>query len=209
MTSNAKKLLDEALQFPRAERKALGGRLFDKLEIDSPDAEGPWQAEIERRITKLDQDAGEPIPWPELRELIFEDTSLYDAAQDGDLGAVQELLDRGYPVNAFNEVERTPLHYAVLGEHFAVVEYLLRKGANINAHDEPRIGNTPLGEAASTCSLQMARLLVASGADPTVRGWMQLNALDRAETRKQSEGTGSVGQAVYDFLREVVQKRKV
>ncbi|HBI43861.1 MAG TPA: hypothetical protein DDY78_13580 [Planctomycetales bacterium] len=208
MTSQAKKLLDEALQLPREERKALGGRLFDKLEIDSPDAAGPWQAEIERRIAELDPDAFEPLPWSLLRQAIFEDGSLHFAAQDGNLAAVQEFLDRGYPINAFDECGDTPLHYAVSGEHFTVVDFLLRRGADINARDEPRNGDTPLGEGARTCSLQMARLLVASGADPTVRGWMHLNALDRAETRRRSEGTGSVGQAVYDFLREVVRKRK-
>jgi ankyrin repeat protein len=137
----------------------------------------------------------------------FERERLHRAADAGDLPAVQELLGGGCPVNAFDELGKTPLHYAVLGEHFAVVDYLLRKGADINAHDEQKIGDTPLGEAAGTCSLQMARLLVESGADPTVQGWMQLNALDRAKRRRHSEGTGSVGQAVYDFLRETVRKR--
>ncbi len=138
----------------------------------------------------------------------FEAERLHRAAQDGDLGAVQEFLGLGCPVNAFDDLGMTPLHYAVLGEHFAVVDYLLRSGADINAYDEPRIGNTPLREAVGTCSLQMARLLVESGADPTVRGWMQLNALDQAKQRRRREGTGSVGQAVSDFLREVVRKRK-
>lgn len=209
MTSKAKKLLDEALQLPQGERKALGGRLFDKLEIDSPAAAGPWLAEIERRIAELEPDGYEPLPWSLLRQSIFEGGSLHFAAQDGNLAAVQEFLNRGYPINFFDECGNTPLHYAVSGEHFAVVDYLLRKGAEVNARHEPSNGHTPLGDAASTCSLQMARLLVASGADPTIRGWMQLNALDRAEARKQNEGTGSVGQAVYNFLREVVRKRKV
>jgi hypothetical protein len=209
VTSKAKKLLDETLQLPRAERKALGGCLFDKLEIDSPDAAGPWLAEIERRIAELEPDGYEPLPWSLLREAIFEGGSLHFDAQEGNLAAVQAFVDRGYLINFFDECGHTPLHYAVSGEHFTVVDFLLRKGADINARHEPSNGDTPLGGAASTCSLQMARLLVASGADPTVRGWMHVNALDRAKRRRHSEGTGSVGQAVYDFLREVVRKRKV
>jgi putative addiction module component (TIGR02574 family) len=208
MTSKAKKLLDEALQFPRRERKALGGRLFDKLEIDSPGAAGSWLAEIERRIAEMDSDPDIPLPWSLLREAIFEGGSLHFAAQDGNLAAVQGLLDRGYPINFFDECGNTPLHYAVLGKHITVVDFLLRKGADVNARHEPSNGYTPLDGAASTCSLQMARLLVASGADPTVRSWMNLNALDRAKRRRHSEGTGSVGQAVYDYLREVVRKKK-
>ncbi len=121
---------------------------------------------------------------------------------------MQELLGGGSPVNAFDELGKTPLHYAVLGEHFAVVDYLLRHGADVNAHDERVIGDTPLGEAAGTCSLRMARLLVAAGADPTAQGWMRLSALDRAKQRRRSEGTGSEGQAVYAFLSEAARKRK-
>lgn len=139
----------------------------------------------------------------------FEQQRLHRAAEAGDLPAVQNLLGRGCPVNAFDELGRTPLHYAVRGEHFAVIDYLLRQGAEINAHDERVIGDTPLGEASSTCSLKMAQILVASGADPTVQGWMQLSALDRAAQRKRSEGTGSEGQAVYEFLQEAARKKKV
>jgi putative addiction module component (TIGR02574 family) len=73
MTSKAKKLLDEALQLSPAEREALAGRIFDSLEADDPDAKRSWQAEIERRITDLDQGVVKPIPWSEARRMIFED----------------------------------------------------------------------------------------------------------------------------------------
>src|SRR4051812_34090683 len=124
----------------------------------------------------------------------FERERLHRAAQAGDLPAGPELLGRGDPVNAFGEMGKTPLHYAVLAEHAPAVDYLLRHGADINARDERLIGDTPLAEAASTCSLPMARRLVAAGADPTVRGWMQLNAVDRAKRRRQEEGVGGEGQ---------------
>lgn len=137
----------------------------------------------------------------------IEQERLHRAAESGDLELVGELLDRGYPVNAFDELGKTPLHHAVLGEHFAVVDLLLRRGANINANDERVIGNTPLAEAVDTCSLAMARRLVEAGADPMIPGWMQLNALHRAEQRKRRERTGSVGQAVYNLLRETARKR--
>jgi ankyrin repeat protein len=132
---------------------------------------------------------------------------LHAAAGEGDLASVRDLLGRGHPVNAFDFLGKTPLHYAVLGEHFAVVDALLRAGADVNAHDERTIGDTPLGEAAGTCSLRMARLLVEAGADPTIPGWMQVRALDRAEQRRHEQGTGSEGQAVSNFLREIAQKQ--
>lgn len=138
----------------------------------------------------------------------FERERLHRAANAGDAVLVRQLLDSGSPVNAFDELGKTPLHYAVLGEHFAVVELLLRSGADINAHDERVISNTPLGEASRTCSLRMARLLVESGADPMICGWMQLNALDRAEQRWREDGTGSEGQAIYYLLRAATRKPK-
>ena len=138
----------------------------------------------------------------------FERERLHRAAQAGDLLAVQNLLGRDHPVSAFDELGKTPLHYAVLAGNTSLVNYLLRHGADINARDERVIGDTPLAEAASTCSLPMARLLVAAGADPTVRGWMQLNAVDRAKRRRQEEGIGGEGQAVYEFLREAARKNR-
>jgi ankyrin repeat protein len=138
----------------------------------------------------------------------LEREQLHRAAAAGDLAAVAELVGRGFPINAFDELGKTPLHHAVLGEHFAVVDYLLRHGAGINAHDEGLIGNTPLAEAASSCSLKMARMLVEAGADPTIRGWMQLNAVDRAEVRKRNEGAGFEGHSIYQLLREVARKKK-
>jgi putative addiction module component (TIGR02574 family) len=74
MTSKAKKLLDEALELAPAEREALAGQLFDSLDPDDPDAEAAWQAEIERRITEMDQGQVKPIPWAEARRMIFGDT---------------------------------------------------------------------------------------------------------------------------------------
>jgi putative addiction module component (TIGR02574 family) len=71
MRTKAKKLLDEALQLPSAEREALAGRLFDSLDADDPNAEAAWQAEIERRIAELDQGKVKPILWADARRLIF------------------------------------------------------------------------------------------------------------------------------------------
>ena len=80
MTSKGKKLLDEALRLPPTEREDLAGQLFDSLEADDPDAEVAWQAEIERRISELDQGTVTPIPWAEARRTIFGDAA--DSGRD-------------------------------------------------------------------------------------------------------------------------------
>jgi ankyrin repeat protein len=118
----------------------------------------------------------------------FERGRLHFAAQDGALERVKELVSKGYPLNSFDEIGKTPLHYAAENERLDVAKFLIKAGADVNAHDEATIGNTPLAEIAGNCSLAMATLLIEAGADPTIRGWMQLNALDRAKTRKRGDG---------------------
>jgi ankyrin repeat protein len=112
---------------------------------------------------------------------------LHQAAQAGDLDRVDPLIERKYPLNRFDGLGKTPLHYAVRAGHRHVVARLIEAGADVNAHDDRVIGNTPLGDNAADCDYEMARQLTEAGADPTIRGWMQLNALDRARMRKDAD----------------------
>ena len=128
---------------------------------------------------------------------------LHWAAERGDVAAVKALLAEGHDPNVFDDLSFTPLHYAARKEHLNIIRLLLEAGADVNAHDEAHIGDTPLGSIAGDCSLAVAQLLVGAGADPTVRGWMQLCALDRAKQRKREEGT-----KVYELLCNASRKFK-
>ena len=126
----------------------------------------------------------------------YEREQLHFAANEGDLPRVKRLIDAGYDVNAFDDSLRyTALHHAAKGEFLEVAQYLLAQGADVNAHDLDTIGETPLGAVAQSCSVDMARLLLDAGADPTIEGWMRLTAIDRARERKKEEG-----QEVYELL---------
>ena len=113
---------------------------------------------------------------------------LHDAAQAGNIKEVKRLLDEGCQPDEFDDLGKTPLHYAAEGRHLEMMKLLIDSGASVNAHDERVIGNTPLGEIAGSCSYEVAKLLIDSGADPTVPGWMQLTALHKARDRKRPEG---------------------
>jgi len=113
---------------------------------------------------------------------------LHFAVQDGDLDEVRRLIASGAPLDHFDEISRTPLHYAVDLERLDIAATLLDAGADVNARDEERIGNTALGEVAGKCSPGVADFLVTHGADPTIEGWMRLTALDRATRRTRPEG---------------------
>lgn len=134
----------------------------------------------------------------------FDREQLHVAALDGDLVQVRALVAEGYDVNAFDELGKTPLHCAAEREHLDVVNFLLKNGADVNAHHEPSGGNTPLGDVAGGCSLEMARLLVDAGADPTIPGWMQLTALDRAQMRVRDDGP-----RVYALLKNAACRKSV
>jgi ankyrin repeat protein len=129
---------------------------------------------------------------------------LHYAAGQGDIQVVKTLLAEGRDPNAFDHISFTPLHHAANKAHLEVIQLLLQAGADVNAHDESRMGDTPLGYIAGNCSLAVAQALVAAGADPTIRGWMQLCALDRAKDRKKAEG-----RRVYELLGNASRKFNV
>ena len=133
----------------------------------------------------------------------FQRDQLHRAARESDLARVDDLLGRKYPVNRFDELGKTPLHYAVEGGYLAIVDRLLKSGADVNAHDERRIGNTPLSDNVRECSYDMAKRLVDAGADPTVEGWMQLSAVHRAGERKDPDAG-----RVQRLLKDAVKRRQ-
>lgn len=123
-------------------------------------------------------------PW----EVVLEREQLHFAAQEGDVARVAQLLKDGYQPNVFDDLGKTPLHYAAERSHLDVMRLLLASGADVDAHDEAAIGNTPLREVAGNCSFEVAKILIDAGADPTIPGWMQLTALHQAQARKKAEG---------------------
>jgi ankyrin repeat protein len=122
-------------------------------------------------------------------------TPLHHAAEHDYREIAVFLLDRGAEVNVFDELGKTPLHLAAKEGHHEIVTLLLSHGADVNAHLERVIGNTALSDIAGSCSLRMVQQLLDAGADPRIRGWMQLNALDRASRLKRVEG-----KRVYSLL---------
>src|SRR4051812_42557987 len=113
----------------------------------------------------------------------FQREQLHRAAQYGDLVRVNELIERKYPLNRFDDLGKTPLHYAVQDNRLEVVKRLIEAGANVNAHDERVIGNTPLSDEARECTYEMAKVLIDAGADPDSR----LDADERVGSRTRTK----------------------
>ena len=68
-------------------------------------------------------------------------------------------------INIKDNDEKTPLHFACQEGNFPVVEYLISKGANIEAKDGR--GQTPLHYASFTthCDIGIVRYLISKGAN--------------------------------------------
>ena len=88
---------------------------------------------------------------------------LYDASKEGNIGVVQQWLDRGADVNQADEEGRTPLFVACRERRVDVARLLLDKGADVNRAKEN--GVTPLHIACQNGHVDAARLLLDKGAE--------------------------------------------
>jgi beta-lactamase regulating signal transducer with metallopeptidase domain/ankyrin repeat protein len=94
------------------------------------------------------------------------DVALYEAAEEGDIEGISELLGAGADVDAVIRGDGSPLIAAARRGNVAVVRFLLDRGAN---PDLPVAGDgSPLIMAASRGHLPVVQLLLDRGADPNV-----------------------------------------
>jgi hypothetical protein len=93
-------------------------------------------------------------------------TPLHLAAHYGHLEIVDLLIEQhaDLEAKALNAIGNTPLGAAVWGDRLDVVERLIRAGADLNVKNN--FGQAPLHRAVHRGAHRIARLLIASGADP-------------------------------------------
>lgn len=89
-------------------------------------------------------------------------TPLIQAASNGWLVAAALLLDHGADVNLIQNV--SPLQIAAIQGHKRMVELLLARGASVNLQNG--MGETALYKACEGNRMEVARVLLAHGADP-------------------------------------------
>jgi uncharacterized protein len=88
--------------------------------------------------------------------------ALIEAAKQGDLRQVQELLKKRTDINAKNNAGSTALTMASFGGHIETVKFLLDGGADFNAKN--KFGETPLMLASKGGHVAVVKLLKALGA---------------------------------------------
>ncbi len=78
----------------------------------------------------------------------------------------EKLLEKGANLHDTDEAKNNLLHFAAgWNENPIFIEYLLNNGFSINDRDSS--GNTPVIYAAQNCNINIIKMLVEKGADPT------------------------------------------
>ena len=115
-----------------------------------------------------------------------DESALMIAVLKGQLVLAEKLIDKGADVN---KPGWTPLHYAATLGHVPLINLLLDHDAYIDA-SSPN-DSTPLMMAAMYGTPQAVKVLLESGADPTIKNASGLTALDFSY-RAQSEDSAQI-----------------
>lgn len=131
------------------------------------------------------------------------DTPLIIASFLGRLDVVQLLLSSGANVDDINKTGATALRGAIEKNHVDVIRALLDNGADVNLSDSTLSLSPPLMYAARIGNMEVVRLLISKGADPTytIRGGPGAPG-GTAEALARASGHT----AVADYLGEIVRK---
>jgi ankyrin repeat protein len=131
--------------------------------------------------------------------------NIHNAAENGKLNRVKELLNQGVPVNTRDAWGQTPLHCASEYGHLNVVKELIRRGARVNSRT-PRGLFTPLQLAAYKYP-RIVHALIKAGANPKYINTHGCNASNYAAFNAPTRNAIKTSRAASTWLK-TVRKRK-
>lgn len=125
-----------------------------------------------------------PAEGPPPKELAAR--ALMEAAYEGDLKTVRQLVSAGVAADTRDAEKRTPLMWASFNGHTSVAAFLLEQGAEVDCKDAS--GRTALMYASSGPFPETVKLLLQEGADVNVQGTLEgFTALMTAAAEGQLE----------------------
>lgn len=113
------------------------------------------------------------------------------AALRGQEALVVHLVGQGAEINKSGW---TPLHYAATGGHLRIVAFLIGAHADLDAASSN--GTTALMMGAMYGNAHVVKLLLESGADPSIRNEHQLSALDFAQRAGRADSAALIRQVL-------------
>lgn len=109
-------------------------------------------------------------------------SDLHYNAKTGNIASIQTILDSGVPIEKKDQLGNTSLLVAAFSNKPETVEYLCKKGADVNAQNNDR--TTALISAAYYNLLDVAKVLVKYNPDKKIKDRFGNTALDYAEKYK-------------------------
>lgn len=160
-------------------------------------------------LTGLSLQAAEPGPVNNDPEEVVEaidyltlDNLLRRAIRSGNLNSVKALIDQGADVNMQDNIGFPPLGIAIMCDHADIVEFLIRKGANVNMVNQQRAGKTPLHIAVEMCRSDSVKHLIGHGADLHKKNYEGYTPLRMSSDYKQRNGEGSAEALLDRYLNQ-------
>jgi len=115
--------------------------------------------------------------WEQEEEIEDDAKTICDWIQKRKYEVVKDLVKNDPSLVLWkDEEDRTPLHFAVDGEHTDLVKFLIENKANINAADNE--GQTPLHYACVCEHEQIIDDLISRGADPNIKNAEGQSSMD-------------------------------
>ena len=102
-----------------------------------------------------------------VQEVVRNSIDLVEAAFEGEMSTVQDLLAKGYHIESCDGRKHTALSEAASQGHLELVKYLLDVGADPNAVSDTN--RSPLWRAAFNSHLPVIQVLLEAGANPESR----------------------------------------
>ena len=90
--------------------------------------------DFNRRLTKFDSMLASIVPSFLKPDYALSSSTLHQAVAQGDLEYVKSLVTSGLEVNVEDEYGWSPLHVAVMSEHYDTAAYLIEAGADLEAY---------------------------------------------------------------------------
>ncbi|GLC88808.1 ankyrin repeat domain-containing protein [Lysinibacillus piscis] len=103
-------------------------------------------------------------PLPKGGEKLVE--QLFEAVEQGDVQAVQAILQKPVDINAQDAHKRTALMKATYNHDVAIAKLLIEAGADVNKQDD--MLNSPFLYAGAEGYLEIVKLTIQAGADPSI-----------------------------------------
>ncbi|MCJ1310562.1 Palmitoyltransferase zdhhc17 [Agyrium rufum] len=118
------------------------------------------------------------IPASETKLPLHED--VMQLARLGEIAPIEKLFAEGkYTATYKDEEGITPLHWAAINNHYALCQFLISAGADVNALGGEAVA-TPTMWAVQRCNYYAVHLLLQSGADPLLTDAQGYNILHLA-----------------------------